>query len=161
MKDEKEFLKQAVEAGKPIFGICLGAQMLTDILDARVYENRYVEMGLFPVKAEAQERVLDFLEGLPEEITFFHWYSQTFNLPAGTVHIFESEECKNQGFITATGLYHFNSIPSVDERIHSLIIRVGDGMGDEPFVKKREKILEQRKFLTGTKEFMFLILCKT
>ena len=84
LRDEKEFIKQAIEAGKPVLGICLGAQMLADILGARVYENKYMEMGWFPIRAISRtEKEPDFLKGLPEEITVFHWHSQTFDLPAG------------------------------------------------------------------------------
>lgn len=50
LKDEKAFIKQAIETGKPILGICLGAQLLADILGARVYENMYTEMGWSPVR---------------------------------------------------------------------------------------------------------------
>ena len=72
LKDEKAFIKQAIEAGKPILGICLGAQLLADILEARVYENRYMEMGWFPIRASGGEIKSEFLKGLPDEITVFH-----------------------------------------------------------------------------------------
>ncbi len=146
-KDEKEFIKQAVEAGKLVFGICLGAKMLADIHGAHVYENRYVEMGLFPVRAEAQEKVPDFLEGLPEEITVFHWHSRTFDLPAGAVLIFESEGCKNQGFIYGDRVVALQFHPEVDEeRIHSLIIRFGDGMGMSPLSRNGRRCLSRENF---------------
>jgi GMP synthase-like glutamine amidotransferase len=88
-----------VEAGKQVLGICLGAQMLADILGARVYENRYIEVGWFPVRAPNTGDKPQFMEGLPEKITVFNWHSRTFNLPIGAVHLFESGGCKNQGFI--------------------------------------------------------------
>jgi hypothetical protein len=51
--------------------------------------------------------------------------------------------------------------PEVNEkRIESLIKLFGDLMVDRPFVQKKEEMLGQRKYLAGTKEFMFLILDK-
>jgi len=40
--------------------------MLANIPGARIYENRCLEMGWFTVRAAAQEKLPDFLEGLPE-----------------------------------------------------------------------------------------------
>ena len=138
MRDEKAFIKQAVEAGKPVLGICLGAQLLADILGARVYENRHMEMGWFPVRAAGGENKPEFLEGLPDEITVFHWHSRTFDLPAGAVHLFESEGCKNQGFIYNGRVVALQFHPEVnEERIKSLIERFGDGMANGPFVQEK------------------------
>jgi len=161
LRDEKTFIKQAIEAGKPVLGICLGAQLLADILGAHVYENRHMEMGWFPVKAPGSENKPEFLEGLPDKITVFHWHSRTFDLPAGAVQLFESEGCKNQGFIYNGRVVALQFHPEVNEdRILSLIKRFGDGMANGPFVQKKEKMPEQRKYLAATKEFMFLVLDK-
>ncbi len=159
LRDEKAFIKQAVEAGKPILGICLGAQLLADILGASVYENRHMEMGWFPVRTVGGENKPEFLERLPEEITVFHWHSRTFDLPAGAVHLFESEGCKNQGFIYDGRVIALQFHPEVnEERIKSLIKRFGDDIADGPFVQEKKEILGQKKYLAATKEFMFLIL---
>ena len=159
--DEKAFIKQAIEAGKPILGICLGAQLLADILGARVYENRHMEMGWFPVSASGEENKPEFLEGLPDGITVFHWHSRTFDLPMGAVKLFESEGCKNQGFIYNGRVIALQFHPEVNEdRILNLIKRFGDGMTNRPFVQKKEEMLGQKEYLTSTKEFMFLILDK-
>jgi GMP synthase-like glutamine amidotransferase len=161
LRDEKDFIKQVIEAEKPVLGICLGAQMVADILDARVYKNRYMEMGWFPVRTIAQEKEIDFLEGLPDEITVFHWHSQTFDLPAGALHLFESDGCKNQGFIYGDRVVALQFHPEVnEERIQSLIERFGDGIADRPFVQKKEEMLGQGKYLAGTREFMFMVLDK-
>lgn len=161
LRDEKAFIKKAIEAGKPILGICLGAQLLADILGARVYENPYIEMGWFPVRASGGEKKPEFLEGLPEEIMVFHWHTRTFDLPTGAVHLFESEGCKNQGFVYNGRVVALQFHPEVnEERIQSLIMRFGEGMANGPFVQKKQEMLGQKEYLAGTKEFMFLILDK-
>lgn len=161
LRDEKDFIKQVLEAGKPVLGICLGAQMLADILGARVYKNRYMEIGWFPVRAAVHKKEIDFLKGMPDDIIVFHWHAQTFDLPAGAVHLFESDGCKNQGFIYGNRVVALQFHPEVnEERIQSLIDRFGDRMADGPFVQKEEEMLGQEKYLAGTKEFMFLILSR-
>ncbi|HOW15207.1 type 1 glutamine amidotransferase [Methanosarcina sp.] len=103
LKDEKAFIKQAIDAGKSVLGICLGAQLLADVLSARVYENGHREMGWFPVKAAAGNKT-EFIKGLPEEITVFHWHARTFDIPAGATHLYRSEGCKIRDLFTEAGL---------------------------------------------------------
>jgi GMP synthase-like glutamine amidotransferase len=160
LRNEKEFIKQAIESGKPVLGICLGAQILADILGARVYENKFMEIG-FPLRTSKLEKEPNFRRGSQEEITVFHWHSQTFDLPAGSVHLFESEGCKNQGFLYGGRVVALQFHPEVnEERIESLIERFGDKMADGPFVQKKEKMFGQEKYLAGTKELLFTILDK-
>ncbi|MDI9394163.1 MAG: type 1 glutamine amidotransferase [Euryarchaeota archaeon] len=160
LRDEKAFIKQAIEAGKPVLGICLGAQLLADVLGARVYENEHREMGWFPIKAvQTDENKPELFKGLAEEITVFHWHSRTFDLPAGSVHIFRSEGCKNQGFIYGGRVVALQFHPeATDERIKTMIVRFGPGTGDEPFVQKKEEMFEQEEHLASSKEFMFTLL---
>jgi len=160
LRDEKEFIKQAIEAEKPVLGICLGAQLLADVLGARVYENEHREMGWFPVKAvRTEENKPEFLEGLPEEITVFHWHSRTFDLPEGAVHIFRSEGCKNQGFIYNGRVVALQFHPEVhEERVESMIGRFGREIGEGPFIQRKEEMVGQEKYLASTKEFMFTVL---
>jgi len=170
LRNEKEFIKQVIDAGKPVLGICLGAQLLADILGAQVYENKYMEMGWFPIKVvskpaskkeKSQKEETEFLKGLPEKITVFHWHSQTFSLPEGAIRLYESKGCKNQGFIYNRRVVGLQFHPEVnEERIESLIERFGNIMGDGPFIQNKKAMLGQEKYLTGTKEFMFLILNK-
>ncbi|MGB9927075.1 MAG: type 1 glutamine amidotransferase [Methanosarcina sp.] len=169
LKKEKEFIKQTIEAEKPVLGICLGAQLLADILEARVYENRYTEMGWFPIKAVSKaalqrgqlQEETEFLKGLPEQITVFHWHSQTFDIPGDAIQLYESEGCKNQGFIYKDRVVGLQFHPEVtEERVESLIERFGNLMGDGPFVQDKKEMLGQKEYLAGTKKFMFLILDK-
>ena len=158
---KKRLSGKAVGAKKPILGICLGAQLLADILGARVYENRQMEMGWFSVRAAGGKNKSKFLEGLPDEITVFHWHSRTFDLPAGAVHLFESEGCNNQGFIYNGRVVALQFHPEVnEERIQSLIERFGDEMANGPFIQEKKEMLGQHEYLAGTKEFMFLVLDK-
>ena len=49
--DEKEFIKSVIESGKPILGICLGAQLIANAMGGKVFKNAVKEIGWFPVQA--------------------------------------------------------------------------------------------------------------
>jgi GMP synthase-like glutamine amidotransferase len=93
--DEKRFVAEAVRAGKPVLGICLGAQLIASALGARVYPAPQKEIGWFPVNRVGQAPG-GFL--FPERVTVFHWHGETFDLPQGAVRLAGSEACANQAF---------------------------------------------------------------
>ena len=72
-------------------------------------------MGWFPVRALGGESKPEFLKGLPDKITVFHWHSRTFDLSSGAVHLFENEGCKNQGFIYNGRVVAIQFHPEVNE----------------------------------------------
>src|SRR5665213_1473810 len=47
---EKQFIQKAIQAEKTIIGICLGAQLLADVMGSKVYQNTYKEIGWFPIE---------------------------------------------------------------------------------------------------------------
>lgn len=104
LKDEKAYIEKALKNRKIVIGICLGAQMLADVLGARVFKadgsgSGYKEIGWFPVRFLKANAPGAFADGLPNECTVFHWHGDTFDLPAGSVHLAESDGCRNEAFL--------------------------------------------------------------
>lgn len=98
LEQEKEFLSQVVTNGTPIVGICLGAQLLADVLGAKVRAHPEKEIGWFPVRRKKAVPGFPAL-ALPEEMTVFHWHGDTFDIPPGAVGLYSSEGCENQAFL--------------------------------------------------------------
>ena len=53
LKGEKWFIKQAIDAGKPMLGICLGAQLIAEALGEKVYQGEQKEIGWFPITLDS------------------------------------------------------------------------------------------------------------
>lgn len=109
---EKRFIRRAVEAGAAVLGVCLGAQLLASAFGARVYRNRFKEIGWFPITAvPGPAGTFAF----PAECPAFHWHGETFDLPAGAVHLARSTACEHQAFQIgdrALGLqFHLETTP--------------------------------------------------
>lgn len=99
LAQEKAFIREAVEKGKIVLGICLGSQLIAEVLGAKVYPNNQKEIGWFEVnqtKAGKQNAILNNIE---DKFTVFHWHGDTYDLPPATEHLFYTNICKNQAFI--------------------------------------------------------------
>jgi GMP synthase-like glutamine amidotransferase len=104
---ELEIIRQAVAAGQPVLGICLGAQLIAKALGARVYRNAVKEIGWFPVEWTAAGRRDPLLTGLTGPETVFHWHGETFDLPRGAEWLAQSDRCRHQAFRAGAGVYGF------------------------------------------------------
>ncbi len=95
---ERELIKAALAANKPVVGICLGAQQIALALGAAVYPNDQREVGFWPIR-----KITDALP-LPDELNVLHWHGDTFDLPPDARLFASSEGCRNQMFLAADGL---------------------------------------------------------
>lgn len=93
---EKQFIRDMIHAGKPVLGICLGAQLIACAMSARVYKNAEKEIGWFPIQGIPSKDSAVF--NFPASADAFHWHGETFDLPPGAVHLARSEGCENQAF---------------------------------------------------------------
>jgi GMP synthase (glutamine-hydrolysing) len=98
LRVEKEFLARALENGRPVVGVCLGAQLLADVLGGRVYQNRVREIGWWPVRWRDAARTAPGWDFLPPVSTPLHWHGDTFSLPPGAQWLAESDDCPHQAF---------------------------------------------------------------
>lgn len=113
LREEKAFIRRTAEAGRPVLGICLGAQLIASALGAAVYPNQHKEIGWFPISgmSDSGDRF-----HFPWETVVFHWHGETFDLPAGAMLLASSELCRNQAFQigrTVIGLqFHLEVTPA-------------------------------------------------
>ncbi len=97
LAEEKAWLAQLVEKEVPVVGVCLGAQLLAHVLGAEVWRGPEPEIGWFPVRKRTSGRWP--MADLPSVMTVFHWHGDSFDLPAGAIHLAESEAYPHQAFL--------------------------------------------------------------
>ncbi len=118
LKQEKAFIREAVNHGTAVLGICLGAQMIASAMGAHVFANAHKEIGWFPVQAVPTDA--DAFR-FPPQTTVFHWHGETFDLPPGAVHLAKSAGCNHQAFQIgqyAIGLqFHLETTPETAGQI--------------------------------------------
>jgi GMP synthase-like glutamine amidotransferase len=99
LRAEKEFISHQVDRGIPVLGVCLGAQLLADVLGAKVYQNPEKEIGWMPIRWRALPATRRLLGRDPGEMTVFHWHGDTFDLPPKAECLAESAACPHQAFV--------------------------------------------------------------
>lgn len=98
LADEMRLIKNAIEAGLPVLGICLGAQLIAGALGARVYKGPAPEVGWAPIYPTPEAEADPVFRGLGPAVEAFHWHGDTFDLPAGAIRFASSDRYENQAF---------------------------------------------------------------
>lgn len=160
LKQEKQFIHQAIEKGKTVIGICLGAQLIANVLGAKVYPNKEKEIGWFPISFTADAKRLKALNKLTSDYTVFHWHGDTFDLPKGAAHLAFSEACKNQAFS-----YHKNvlglqfHLETTKDSLSQMIKHGKNELVTEKYIQSEKEILAQQDlFLSVNKKVLFALL---
>lgn len=95
VREEIDWLEVPLKENRPLFGICLGAQMLSIKLGARVgfHADGKIETGYYPISpTQAGAALIDW----PERV--YHWHREGFTLPDGAVQLAAGETFENQAY---------------------------------------------------------------
>ena len=99
LRAERVVIHDAVRAGTPFWGVCLGAQLLAASLGARVQPGPAPEVGMLPVSRTAAARQDPVFRHLPDEFQTLQWHSDTYELPAGARQLARSDAYAQQAFV--------------------------------------------------------------
>lgn len=98
LRAEKNLIRDAITANKRVLGICLGSQLIADVLGGKVTRNTHTEIGWFPVHLNANGPRSALFAEFPPSFDVFHWHGDTFAIPANAQHVASSDACTNQAF---------------------------------------------------------------
>jgi len=156
---EKAFIRQAIDSGKTVIGICLGTQLIAEVLDATVYPNHQKEIGWFDIKLSETAKELPMFVNFEEQFKAFHWHGDTYDLPVGSKLLFSSDTCRNQAFLfhdRVLGLqFHFEV---TETSLKSMVKHGKDELVEDDTIQTPSAILGQTTFISGNNRKMFQIL---
>jgi GMP synthase (glutamine-hydrolysing) len=95
---QRQLMRRAVDAGLPVLGICLGAQLLARALDARVYRAPVRELGFEPLRMTDAGLADPLLAAFRTGDRVFQWHEDTFDLPDGAELLVAGDDVQVQAF---------------------------------------------------------------
>jgi len=112
LRAELALIEGALKDEVPMFGICLGAQMLARVLGARVapHPAKRVEVGYYPIRSTGEGRRMGLFNG---EMSVYQWHTEGFDIPAGARLLACGETFPNQAFTVGSGAFGIQFHPEV------------------------------------------------
>jgi GMP synthase (glutamine-hydrolysing) len=138
---EKKLVRECLNQGTFVLGVCLGSQIMADCLGSRVYRNRVKEIGWFPIRLRPEASHSALLRGMAKDLDVMHWHGETYDLPAGCVHLAASDGCAVQAFEHPSGLGLQFHLEMTAEGLHNLISHFGAEIGSGPYEQPVDKIV--------------------
>lgn len=143
---EKDFIRKVLAREKTCLGICLGGQLLAQVLGGNVRKHEHWEVGWHAIHMGSHQR-----------ITVFQWHQDTFDLPANAVRVATNKITENQAFAYGNRVVGLQFHPEatedwVRERVSSPDYPEG------PHVQKAEHVLEDLVLVAPMKKWFFGLL---
>lgn len=104
---EKQFVKQIIDAGKKVVGICLGAQIIGEALGAAVEHSPNREIGAFEIIKTAAGKLDEVCAVLPDQFVVGHWHGDMPGLTPESEVLAVSDGCPRQIVRFAPKVYGF------------------------------------------------------
>jgi GMP synthase-like glutamine amidotransferase len=159
---EKEYLRQAVAAGKKILGLCLGCQLLADALGGKAFRHTCKEFGWQPI--ELLEAGRDWF-GEDRVFYAFQWHGDTYSLPPGADKLARNNAAEQQAFLMETpnggrvlGLqFH---LEWTEQMAQEALSEPGVAPPPSPSVQTPEEILSNLSLFDAARSRFFRLLGK-
>lgn len=153
---EKRFIKESIAAGKVIIGLCLGGQLVADVIGGKVTKNIYKEIGWFPIRLSEEARTSPLFSFFPSQPVVFQWHGDTFSvLPEDAKCIAESNACKRQAFIYKNRVFGFQyHLENTFSIIKGLVENCRDEMVADIYVQTPEELLDHPEYIEQNNQLM-------
>jgi len=154
---EIALVRDAIGAGKIVLGVCLGAQIIAKALGAKVYAAPHKEIGWLPVERTPVAHAI--FEGLPAAFMAFHWHGETFELPAGAVHLAQTAGTQNQAFALEKHVLGLQfHLEATEASVKALIEHAAGDIRGGPFEQTPNAILAGLNHCRDLEPLLFRVL---
>ena len=146
LREEDLFIKESIQRGKNVLGICLGAQLIAKALGAKVNKAQEKEIGWFDVSLTEAGSHDPLFSRLPKTFSVFQWHEDTFEMPNAGKLIATSTSVPHQAFKYGENAYGLQFHLEVTEKM----IREWMESYELEFDGSQPPLLSKLKILTET-----------
>ncbi|MEV6006205.1 type 1 glutamine amidotransferase [Streptomyces sp. NPDC051976] len=125
LRPEQEYIRRAVRAGSPYFGVCLGAQLLAASFGAAVAPAEAV-YGIHTVQFDSPAFRDPLFGGLPRTLPVFQWHGENAQRPHHATALATSPGCPNEAFRVGDRAYGVQFHLEVDPELLDEWLNVPD-----------------------------------
>ena len=90
---EKQFIREALESGTPILGVCLGSQLLAEAAGAQPHRMPEPEIGWHEIEVTEAGAADPVIGPLAPSVELFVWHHYMAPLPPGAVELARTPLC--------------------------------------------------------------------
>lgn len=156
--EEKKFIRSAIDSKKKVLGLCLGGQLIADVLGAKVGRHKNWEIGWFPVN-------LTSVSGFPipvsaKPLMVFQYHEYSFAIPKGAEKFAQAEGCENQGFIYAPYVVGVQFHPETTKDWVKMCSEdpITKTLQKKPYVQAPEDMMNGNVYQTALQNWYFELL---
>jgi GMP synthase-like glutamine amidotransferase len=161
LKAEKDFIKKCIDANKTVIGICLGSQLIAEVLGAKIFKNAFTEIGIMPVEWTAEAQTNFLFNHFPKNQNVFHWHGETFDLPDKTIHLAKTNACINQAFIFKNNVIGLQFHLEVNDLLmRDMISGSREELVDGQYIQSENEIVSNEFLLNENKNLLNAFLDK-
>jgi GMP synthase-like glutamine amidotransferase len=118
LPDERALVRDAVAAGAPVLGVCLGGQVMTLALGGEVTRADVAEIGLVSLHLDDAAADDALLSVVPDGVPVGQYHIDTMRtLPEGAVLLASSDDCAHQAWRLGDRAWALQFHPEIDTAI--------------------------------------------
>lgn len=142
---ELRVIEDALKMDIPVLGICLGAQMIAQVLGAHVGPNPIKEIGWHRVDFNSDAKKTPFFKNFNDSEMIFQLHGDSFEIPDSCVHLASAEACGGQAFRYGKKVHGLQFHIEVDEPMIKRWMKIPiimEDMKKHDYVASRDEILK-------------------
>jgi len=115
IKTELKLIEDALKKDIPILGICLGSQLIAQVLGSVVRKHNVKEIGWHNVTLTPDGQSDKLFTHFNQTEKLFQMHGDTFDIPSNTVQLAQSSMCNSQAFRYGDKVYGLQFHLEVDQ----------------------------------------------
>jgi GMP synthase-like glutamine amidotransferase len=158
LNSEIAYVKNIIDADKPVLGICLGAQIIARALGMKVEKNEKSEIGWFEVVLTDEGIEEPFLKGVPTKFTPLNWHNDIIRLKSGLKTLAKSQATNVQAFRFKNALALQFHLEQTNESLDRMLEKVENIIKVDTFVQSARTIKQNSANIAESSEYLKIIL---